>query len=435
MKTLETIVLRYKMPDRIVFQSYAEFLRLAGIYVWEYQEEYHNTPKDAETEFGDALVLDVTELVSQMDAGDKEHSWKNLFAYLEGRLLAEQAKPDVKNQFEGLLSALPQIDYIYQEYNLLKAVTTLQYYRMNNRKVQEAAEQFEKAANKLDGLLSDDETFMSNRYVRYATLYCKQRANLGKWICKQPLVELADILADKCLELAEAFPDFSNVWVLRGLSYETSDRYAREAVEAFQVALEKVGNLPFASSICYWIGKRCESYKAIDKMRLTEDAYKYGYELEPKYRLCFKMAYVNERWFRWKDAHRYYMECLDRLAVKGAYLDPLEQEYCYKTAICAAYNCLAHLEDVKKAISLLIIAEDLRKRVIDGRETPNQWTAYYFDFYGEEASEYIALQIGRMSPLQLYQYLAKAYKLENEAKKSKYYDSLFEQERRSKREA
>ncbi len=429
MKVAETFVLQYTNSNRVEFQYYAEFLRLAGIYVWEYLKDIYSKKAGAAMDFGDAVVLDVDEILCQMDEKDQVHSWANLYACLPDAVKEEQKQKDLNVETNELLTALLLLNPVYEKNNLLASVTALQYFRIESDEIREAANHFAKAANGLENLIAADEVLFNNRYLRYAVLYCKQRANLGRWICRQPLLEFADLLADECLVLAKKYPDFSNAWVLRGLAFETSERHSKDAVEAFRQGAMSVGKVPYASSIYYWIGKRCEGYKEVDKMLMTDWAYEHGYKLEPKYRLCYKMAFVNERWYRWEEVDDYYKKCMAYIAVKGNFLDPLEQEYCYKSAIRAAYNCLAHLRNAGKAIELLQIAERLRENIKDGMSAVSEYTKYYFDLYGDRAQKFIELQLGRMGTLQMYQYFAKAYQIVENREKAIYYSDLFVKER------
>lgn len=427
MEYLEAVVLQYEIGDRLEFQNCAELLRLAGIYIWERYIGCHDRLVTASENMTGAEFIDVSVMLKETGKAG-EDSRRDVLTLLSGKLEEAQKKEKFTN-ISSLLEALQTLRDIYQEHHLFQAATVLQYFRMNDRLVDEAGASFKGAADSLENICLTDEKEGGNQYLQYARLYCLQKSNLARRLRDQPLSVLADVLADECLKLAADFPDFSNAMVLRGLAFETSERNSREAVESFNEAARKVGKYPFASSIYYWIGKRCEVYKTSDMVRLTKEAYGIGYKLEPKYRLCYKMAFVSERGSYWQEADKFYRECMDYISRKGDYLDPLEQEYSYKTAIRAAYNCLAHLEDVTGAVRLLLGAEKLRENLKSGMDRSNQYTRYYFGLYGSDAPSYVKLELSRMGTLQLYQYLTKAYQILGNQQEAAKYGSLFEVER------
>lgn len=401
-------VLKYGNDDRIKYQLYAEFLRLAGIYIWE-----QCIAPDEYLRFSDSRELMEGFLSYTIPAGStKLGAEKQVTDTIQGELLDvlkhEWQEQLAHTEYEEAYQLLKDL---YINNRLFEAGMTLQYFRVCHPVIEAAGRQFEAAAEQLTEKIHNGG--LQNRYLNYARLYCLQKANYAYLLCRKPVAVYVDILADECMELIEECPDFSNAWVLLGMIYENAENRILESIDAFEKALNLIEALPFVSSIYYWIGKRCESYPAFrNKM---QESYNKAYRLDRKYRIIYKKAMMSEREDKWDQSIQFYEECLEKLSIKGDYLDPLEQEYYFKVYIRIGYIYLNKFEDSKKCIEILNKAVSLKENVSKGLNARNSSTAFYYDVYGlGDAEKYIRIELGRMSTKQLYRYLSRAYEnLEN----------------------
>lgn len=403
MDNLKIAILRYDNKNRVEYQRIAEFLRLNGVYVWEQCLVFRGGANIASDEERGMLSFDVREQEGLKDgeATFDEQNHKNALKLL---------KDCWESALEGteFLEAFDFLQEVFVKHELFQAGMTLQLFRVKDKLVEEAGDHFEEARKYIRQRMTEDKKLWSNRHVQYAAVYCGQRANLARELCELPVCVYLNKLAEECHNLILDCPDFSNVWALLGLVYEFADVKIADSVDAFDRALRQVGQYPFASSIYYWKGKRCENH--IKGKEISKKAYLSAYELDHKYRVIYKRAMICEKEGNIREAGAYYRECLRRIERKWDYLDPLEQEYYFKVSVKMGYIYLNELSQTEECIEILQRVLEFRKGIERGKESPNEFTAYYFNLFGEQkAKEHIGLELKRMGVRQIYGYLAKAY--------------------------
>lgn len=401
MKNLSVVRLSYDNKDRVKFQIIAEFLRLAGIYV---DEDCRTLSRftDAANDDNEFTFYYEIEPVQ----GDIKHWSINLQNIVLNKFLNDFREKN--GEESALVEALDNLKPIFLKYELFKASLTLQYFKYNNKRTLEDGEFFHSAANDIEKLLQSDG-FYHNPNMRYARIYCFQKANLSRTLCKKPIAKFVNYLAEDCLELIKEFPDFSNVWVLLGLCYEIMQEKSWEVINAYKHALEKVGRLPFSSSIYYWLGKRYERLQIFEDE--TEDAYKRAYGVAHKYRNIYKLGMARENRKDWEQAADYYKECLEFLKKKNYYWDLLEVEYFYKTSIRLGYLYIYKLEQYNLGIKILWKALEFRDELKKGMGNikENNYISFAYQIYGNNALQYLQIVIQRMAIRQVYLYLSAAF--------------------------
>ena len=389
MNHLESILFLYKNEYRVEYQYYAEFFRLIGIYVCEdviYDNiekfDYQYCPKDFSFEY---------KVMSHINfSNDSKENLKNV----------------IKKAFdvEEILDWQKDLIEIYEEHKLLQASVALQYYRMKATAILENGKKFEDAADALVKLIDENPQYAYEKNVRYAKLYCKQKANLAKYLCEEPLIYYVNGLALEGLALIKQFEDFSNVWVLLGLIYEVSKEFTRDAIDAYQRALELVGDKPYASSIYYWRGRKCEEYIALKA--LENESYHKAYNLMEKYRNIYKIAKYHYDKKEQEKAYEYFVKCIQKIERKKDYLDPLEQQYYFKVYVILSSIYLKQ-EDYYNAIISAKKAIELRDGISNGKKQENNYTRFYYEIF-DRPEKYISLTLNRMGTRQVYQHLATA---------------------------
>ena len=387
MNDIESIVLTYENRNRIQYQYYAEFFRFIGVYVCENLYIAETSGKDFDSsKFSFSIEYEVK---------DGEKADKNTLLEI------------FKSKFGETQVWQSELIDIFDKNSLLQASVTLQYFKTKDVLLLDVKKKFKNAADSLVELVKNKPEYLENRYVRYAKLYCKQKANDAQFLYDKSIVYYVDDLATEGLTILKTFPDFSNVWVLLGMIYEISKDFGRDAIDAFQRGIEDVKQMPFTSSIYYWLGKQCGKYMALESM--ADNAFKEAYALMKKYRNIYKIAQIHYRKKEWKETLFYFKECIQMIERKENFLDPLEQEYYFKVCIQIA-NIYLKLEEYENVIKMVNKALELRKGIFGGLENSNLYTEFYFKIYTEEeAKAYIRLELKRMRAKQAYQYLAIAY--------------------------
>lgn len=397
MERLKSILFSYDNQDRLVYQLYAEFLRLLGIYVCEdiqydlpYEKQNWN-PSDF------SLLYRI----------EKSEQWESADRGITERMVAFKERLSLFVQDQDFWECFDEVCEIYIDQELLQAATVLQYFKINAPQVLEAGTKFECAADRITELLQKKSVLNQNRYVRYAHLYCKQKANSSRYICEEPVVYYVDMLAEQCLKLIDDFCDFSNAWALLGLISEKSSFYFRETVDAYQKVLDEVSDKPYAASVYYWLGKCLEArenYVSPEAKRQYEQAY----QSMKKYRNMYKMAIPYKDEENWEEANRYFLECIEFLDYKNGFLDPIEHEYYFKVNVLISF-CYLRQEKYSQTIHHAKLALDLRNTLELGLHEKNREPSFYRKMYGERAGEYLSLALDRMNTKQIYRYLSAAY--------------------------
>lgn len=379
------------------FQYYTEFLRYIGIYVYE---DFRCDEKD-DADFKDEKesAFSISYVANEKIDFTTEYETKE---YLQKFLKEIFECNSIENTW------LDDLVSIYEKYSLLQASVTLQYFRLNGKElVLNAGKRFEHAADDFPKLIKNPE-YLEQKNVRYARLYCKQKANLAQHLYNKSVVYYIDKLAVEGLSILENFPKFSNAWVLLGLIYEISNDFTRDALDAYDRALEMIKGKPYASSVLYWKGRKCETDDILKSV--SQDSYIKAYGLAKKYRNIYKVAQIYLEKKDWQQAIHYFTECIEEIQKKGNYLDPLEQEYYFKVNVQMSF---AYIEQ-KKYIDAIIAANNaiqLRKHVLDERDKEDKNNCKYIKFFYKmyanmEPEKYIDLTLGRMGLQNVYQSMA-----------------------------
>ena len=296
MERFKSILFSYDNRYRLVYQLYAEFLRLVGIYVCE--DIRYNMPYEKQnwklSDFSVHYNIDQSE------------QWKNADSGIAERMAVFKENLSLLVQDQDFFDCFDDVCKIYIDQRLLQAATVLQYFKIEGPQVLEAGTKFEHAADRFTGLLQKKNALNQNRYIRYAHLYCKQKANSSRYICEEPVVYYVDMLAEQCLKLIDDFCDFSNAWALLGLISERSSFYYRETVNAYQKALDQESDKPYASSIYYWLGK-CLEGRENYVSPYAKRQYSLAYQSMKKHRNMYKMAMPYKDEVNWEAAKRYFL--------------------------------------------------------------------------------------------------------------------------------
>lgn len=394
MSDIESIVLTYENNYRLEFQYYAEFLRYIGVYVYEdFRCDENN---HADFNYDKSAFSTSYEIKKKINFQNKNDRVSYLKEFLETVFEYDD--------FEQ--SWLSDLLLIYEKHELLQASVTLQYFRIEGRDlVLSAGKQFEDAADELVQLV-DEKDYWGQQNVRYAKLYCKQKANLAQHLYDKSVIYYIDKLALEGLSILTEFPNFSNIWVLLGLIYEISKDCTREAIEAYDNALNRIKEQPYASSVYYWKGRKCESDTMLKS--ISDNSYKISYSLVKKYRNIYKIARIYFDREQWEETIEYFSECIEMIKRKGNYLDALEWEYYFKVSIQMSSVYLKQKNYIKAIVSAKN-AVILREQILNGKDIPNEYTAFMHEIYVDNnPSQYIDLAVRRMGLLNAYYNIAVA---------------------------
>lgn len=397
MNDIASVAIIYRNEDRHIYQCYTEFLRLVGIYVCEelINQDIDVNVNDYMQETGCSAYYEVTGNES------KEH---DTLYFL---------KSELDRQFKETEPWIPYeaVRKIFNENELLQASVTLQYFRTNARsngmkgELRNVAKKFEKAADEFVALIEQDNTYIDNYYVRYARLYCKQKANLASSLSDGSVIYFINDLAAEGTALKDDFPTFSNAWVLLGFVYEISKTYTYEAIAAFSHAIEMEGDKKYISSIYYWLGKRYEELNSVKEK--ANSCFERAYQIMPKYRNAYKIAVAYMHKKVWDEAEKYFMECISYIKGREELWDPLEQEYYFKIKVHLGYIYLQKRE-YHKSINCSESAINLKESIED---SPEKFTKFYKKIYirDEKVDEIVKLTLEKMTNRQVYAHLSKAY--------------------------
>ncbi len=411
-QSITTAILKYHNEDRIPFQICAEFLRFSGIFVDE-----RLCTKDAFYQREDENVPGVLVCIISKDNFSLNGTFINSTETTKIlNTLYEIWKGKIQNTaFDEAFSKLRDI---FAECELVQACCTVQYYRYNTSVLEEAAERFIKAAKELDKYVILEEEILPNQYLQYARLFCLQRANLARSLQGKPVAYFIDILGKQCDFLIDRFPAFTNALVLKGFIFEFVNDYVDVSLASFEKALEKIGDKPYASSIYYWMGRRCEGYSSLkNKLELY---YTKACQTKEKYRNLYKKAYLLENQEKWLEAIAIYEKSIEKIKEKGDNLDPLEIEYYFKMNVRIGYIYIIHLKDYFEGIDYAKEAE----RFQHAFKNRGNDLVFYNQMYGSDAKSFVDLSLSRMELKQTYKYIAKAYEKLNQEEEANYYRKL-----------
>lgn len=393
-----SVFISYRCENRIDFQILAEFLRLTGIYVQE------NTVEDVFTQnmHAGSMFYAIEDQDTQVGRSADKNRQNQVLADFQNEYNAQFSEG---REFSSVYEVLSQI---FLKHDLFTAGITLQYFRMKEQIVEEAGDKFAQAAKALKEKQEENEVLRNNPYVEYARIFCWQKANLVSYLCEKKIAYFINDLAEECLNLIQGFPDFSNAWVLLAFIYEFLEDKVDKSLDAFEQALEVINKEPYASSVYYWAGRRCEGYRTLtEKMDVF---YNNSYNLVHKYRAAYKIAMKYEEKKDWNSAIKYFGECLKCIERRGTFLDPLEQEYSFKVNVRISYIFIYKLNDYYSGIDYAGRALKIRDEILAGGNELNENTRFYWEAFGDNnAKKFIQVSSKRMRINQVCEYLSKAY--------------------------
>ncbi len=402
----KSVLLTYTNVKRVKFKEYAEFFRLAGIYIYEdwINEGKHLNIKDKGIKFDKQYDMD--ECVSL------DKSLEN-FNDDDIKLLGDD--PDYVNE----------LIKIFKEYDLFRAATILQYFNMDKPFVEKAGDLFNQAAKQLEDYYKQNysngikDTFAAYS-LRYAKLYCKQKANLSRFLTKKLLDYSVEDILTEGLKLAKDFPDCSNTWVLIGMICEISKEHKLDAIEAFKKVVDAEWGKPYVAGILYKIANNCEDLETLT--RLKNDCYEAAYKTMPEYRNIYRVGLQCMNMEVWDRAVSYFLECIARIELRKSYIDPLEQEYYFKAKGHLAFIYTKNRMYLK-AIECAEDALNFKNAIYESMDNPEGVNKMYYEIYMHDKErkskeipdniwdikELISAELGRMSSKILYQRLATSY--------------------------
>lgn len=288
--------------------------------------------------------------------------------------------------------------------SLFRSGITLQYFRFKADEVAKAGKNFYIAAGVISELIKECNILLNNRHIEYARLYCMQKANLAEWLCNKRNVYSVERLSNECQKLIDNNPDFYNAYVLMGFINEHPHNRISDSVIAFERALLCIGEKRYASSIYYWLARRCEGFSTLQNK--VEHYYHKAYNTVGKYRNVYKLAILAEHKGNWEEAVRYLQECIEYIKQRDPYLDMLEQEYYYKAYLRISYIYIYKANEYVKGISYAERALDYRNNILDNKR---KYCLYAYKAYGDDAEQYIELMLRNMKEKIPYEYISKAY--------------------------
>lgn len=444
-KELIALKILYNPESRIVYSLYAELFRLVGIYVGEdclqdYSLEVRQADEKSYQLFlcigknkndifrnRSICVVEISENdylgLSLQNGLDYEEKIKNTLIDMNRVFFAEDHsdKKKIYSVFELLYK---EILHIYLEANIFKGACLLQFYRMKDSLHEESEKIF---VTGLESLLNKDQVIQKRKrcfpevqkHIEYSIIYCAQKVNLSRYFqVNKELVFPLKFLAKTCKAAIKREPDFSNQYVLLGMICERSKEYAIEAIEAYLMALTKIGNEPYSSHILYWLTVLYQKneVRSEDAKHAIERACNYRH----KYRNLYKLGsvYVNEE--NYVEAVKKYKECLEELDTqKNGMWDPLEIEYYYKTSVVVCWYNITTLKDYDEGISYGEKAIDFYNKVFKNEELG----AYNY-YFGDEAEIYREKSKQRIDLKKLYSVLAVGYREKGDIVKADEYWKL-----------
>lgn len=429
---LKAIRIIHNILTRIDFCFLAEFFRFAGIYVVECIEgdedasPYQDTPgcydatidtcgseKSAEGRCIDFKYIkyklirtdkSVIKKVRNFENGEDKSKPVVMSIHLWRGELQKKILEDIINDIYKIISidsgaAWKSIIDAYVDNELTLHSMNLQYYA---KKPSFAVENAQRAFYKAYRDLSKSEGEINTKYIDYAKLYSMVKVNATCKYMKQEYVFPIEELSEKCKQCIHRYPDFSNMKVLLGLCYEYEPKYAPWAIEAFDLALQSENTFCYSSHIFYWLGKQSERFKKEKSNRVIY--YKESYEKKHKYRNMYKLAQLARERGDYEEAINWFQKIINKLKPKFAYkfADPLEMVYLFKSYAMIA---IIYFHDLENYLSAMEYGEYL----INSYNAFVDESAFYSEFYGDRAGEYIALtksrfELNRVRSILYYSY-------------------------------
>lgn len=435
MGKFETIKIIHDIKSREAFTFYSEFFRIYGIYVGEYialPEDEMDEELDVrldDQKFDIELYLGETKenTPSSIRSADMiedsfcDQSLQSQQDEKQKELLIEVVKKisEAFPEWEIPLDEFETLAKIYVENNLMLHSANLQYFRFENEIHDDIIKSFEQAVKQLD-----EESKENKPHLQYAMLYCKCKVNTACFYKNYGFRYDIVKLGEECKKtLIDRYNNFSNAYVLLGLIYKHSAEYAREAVAAFQKALEIEGDCSYMYHVYYWMAKRYEVYKI--NFPDAERLYQQSYQCRPRYRNVYKLAIMDYNKGLYIEAMNKFKIVLKYLNKKWdmKYLDPLECQYYFKINSLLGYICYMYLGDYGNAIEYGKKVEKFAKNI--GEEGERQSFHFFEEFYDTTKQKYFRIVKSRMSLREVYQYIAVSYReLSQRERANQYWEEL-----------
>lgn len=331
-----------------------------------------------------------------------------------------------EEEINNFICDLQKLSVIYLKYDLLLYSMDLQFYRFDNEVMDDVEKKYYLAYKEIQELLSlhgDSSTLM------YAKLFCAYKANeAARFRGRLERVD-QEMVIEQTKKLIHDYPDFVNARVLLGLVYSGDKLYAWDAIQSFQDALARLGNVCFASHIYYWMALQLEL--ALDNPDKAEKYYKYAYNSKKKYRNMYKRGFLLNKKEDYQGAVGFFEELLERLSIRfeKKFADPLEMEYCFITCIKLGDIFYSQFKDYEKAIQYYKKAieevfgnKDVKMENKKDNMLPD--SAFFNSFYGRNAEKYKELIKRRMNLEIVYKKLRQIYQDLQRKEEVDYYASL-----------
>lgn len=464
MEELKAIKIVHDRKNRVLYNILAEFFRFIGIFVLEdtvdsspieqrsddtqfviylMNERFslNNSLEDkpycliivGEDNFEKLNMKELRKLTLQAEVLQTENAQKSmqgLFAYIFDKIYLYKL-----NVSQSMMKRLLDI---YLEQNVVIAACDLQYYRMLSEIHVESKKKFLNTVEKLQALEGGDGSRTTENiqekwgrtgkfYYCYSVLYCKQRVNLACWFLKDGEYylrgngELCDKngfrrqlnleygvaeLVKECRLLIREYPEKANLDVLLGLITEKADDAYQLTVNAYQTAVQMIGQQPYASHVYYWLGWRFERNNGT--LSEAKKAYGKAYLLQHKYRNIYKVAVMYESEGNKEQFIQYLMACRKEIKHRTdneGKLDPLEIEYYCKSCLLLCLRFWNYWNDADKAIEY---GEEVLKFI--DQHIVNDMFEEYQTLYGSNKADYQRESQNRIRVKRLHEVLTAAYR-------------------------
>lgn len=381
-----SILIKYSNENRYKFQQYAEFLNFIGYMVSEYLKE------DSDSEKLDKYTFDV-----ELDLDFYDDT---------------EIKDELNNWFQCSKTELQKLKDVFLRWNLFQASLTLQYFDTDDSFVATAGQLFKSASDELDEFYIKKKSYIDFGFeYYYARLYCKQKANLSCFLCKNALFYSTKELIKQCNIFNVLYPENEKIYVLMGMIYENSKLERVPAINAYAYAKELIGKKPYVSNVLYRIARICEGIDGF--IELMNDAYENAYDIMPDYHNIYQIARQYMEMEIYGYAIEYFQECIDKIENrKEGYLSPLEQKYLFKANVNLTYISIRNCQYFE-AIEYASTAFNIKKRIRQEKENPEGFNKFCYEIYQnneiQDILNIINVELDIMDDSNLVKYFLIAY--------------------------
>ena len=373
----EEIRLIKKTDNQILYWQYAEFLKFMGLFIVNDNKSARKLPGE---------VVKSIPVVTVNNDSNFELDMKRLF-------------PDGDD-----------IVKIYNKYNLTRAASILRLFAYGSGAVYKAGEYFYKAAGELDKISESSGDWR----LKYATLYCKQKANYSSYLCDIYLYYNIEKLLKEAESLINTVKNIGYnpacVYLLKGMIAKISKEFKMKSIEEMVKARKYAEGKLFKSEILFEVGVNCDNIEELNYMK--NDAYELAYNLNPIYQHTYKFAFQFFKGEEYSFAIKFFKECLDQIGcnINKTCSDPLAQEFYFKTC-----SHLANIYNIKgeylTAINYAEKAIDLRNKIYCEKDDSEGYDKIYYDLSKDICIVecLIDIELKRMNINPLYRNLANSY--------------------------